>query len=288
MNTSSSSRDLDPPRSSGGMGAGAVLAVLVHVLLVAALAWGVHWKSSTPDAVEAELWAAVPQVAAPRAVQPEPEPPPPPKPVPETPRAEPPPKETVNAQIAIEKAKREEALREEKRREQEKERQKEREKERPKPPPPKPEKPVEKKPDPAEKREKELAEQRKLKEQQEKIEAARQENLKRMLGQAGASGDSPGTAQQSAGPSPGYAGRIKAKIKPNIVFTEVINGNPVAEVEVHLAPDGRIISQKLVVSSGEKAWDEAVLRAVERTEMLPRDVDGRVPSAMVISFRPRD
>jgi colicin import membrane protein len=37
-----------------------------------------------------------------------------------------------------------------------------------------------------------------------------------------------------------------------------------------------------------KEWDETVLRAIDRTEVLPRDVDGRVPSTMVIAFRPKD
>jgi colicin import membrane protein len=31
-----------------------------------------------------------------------------------------------------------------------------------------------------------------------------------------------------------------------------------------------------------------VLRALDRTEILPRDVDGRVPSPMLLDFRPRD
>ncbi|RYF35984.1 MAG: protein TolA, partial [Comamonadaceae bacterium] len=40
-------------------------------------------------------------------------------------------------------------------------------------------------------------------------------------------------------------------------------------------------------SSGSPAWDEAVQRALERTGSLPRDVDGRVPSPVVIGFRPQ-
>ena len=32
----------------------------------------------------------------------------------------------------------------------------------------------------------------------------------------------------------------------------------------------------------------AVLRAIDKTEVLPRDVDGRVPSSMTIDFRPYD
>ena len=37
-----------------------------------------------------------------------------------------------------------------------------------------------------------------------------------------------------------------------------------------------------------EAWDDAVLRAIDKTEVLPRDVDGRVPSSMTIDFRPYD
>ena len=93
---------------------------------------------------------------------------------------------------------------------------------------------------------------------------------------------------ESSGPSASYAGRIMARIKPNIVFTDVADGNPTATVEVTLAPDGTIIGKRLLQSSGVKAWDDAVLRAIERTEVLPRDVDGRVPPPFPIVFRLRD
>ena len=59
-----------PPRPPGRMRAIA-LAVLAHAALIGALTWGVNWKSSSDQpAVEAELWSAVPQQAAPRAVEP--------------------------------------------------------------------------------------------------------------------------------------------------------------------------------------------------------------------------
>ncbi|MFG5409523.1 energy transducer TonB [Piscinibacter sakaiensis] len=79
-----------------------------------------------------------------------------------------------------------------------------------------------------------------------------------------------------------------ARIKPNIVFVDDLATNPEAVVLVRLAPDGRIIGHKLVRSSGVREWDQAVQRAIERTEVLPRDVDGRVPSSMEITFRPRE
>ena len=65
--------ELAPPTPPARLRAIA-LAVLAHVLLIVALTWGVHWKTSTDQpAVQAELWAAVPQQAAPRA-EPEPQP----------------------------------------------------------------------------------------------------------------------------------------------------------------------------------------------------------------------
>jgi colicin import membrane protein len=272
-------RDAFLPQRPAGMGVGMVLALFAHALLVVALAFSVSWRSSTPDSVEAELWAAVPQVEAPA-----PPPPPPPvvesKPPPPAPKPAPAPEVVPDAQIAIEKArreaevKREAARREEAKREEAKREATKREQARAE----------------AERRKQELAEKERLEKEAEAIETQRQANLKRMLGQAGATaaGTTPGTAAQSAGPSAGYAGRIKARIKPNIVLTDTIAGDPVATVEVRLAPDGTIIARKLLKSSGAKPWDDAVLRAIDKTEILPRDVDGRVPPVIEIDFKPRD
>jgi colicin import membrane protein len=118
----------------------------------------------------------------------------------------------------------------------------------------------------------------------------RDDNLKRIAGLAGATGgdNASGSALRSAGPSDSYGGRIRARIKPNIVFTEELVGNTPAEVEVRCAPDGTIVGKKLVKSSGNTAWDNAVLKAIDKTEVLPRDVDGRVHSPLLISFRPKD
>lgn len=85
-----------------------------------------------------------------------------------------------------------------------------------------------------------------------------------------------------------YAELIVKAVKPNIVFTEVVSGDPEAVIEVRAAPTGTIIGRRLVKSSGSNEWDEAVLRAIDRTGSLPKDTDGRVPATVEIIFRPRD
>lgn len=292
MSTAALHPDAFAPRQPPGMRSGLALALLVHALLIVAIAWGVRWKASEPEGVVAELWSAVPQIAAPR-----PPPPPEPKPTPAVePKPVPPPVITkpavvvpqVDAQIAIEKAKREQAKRDEAKRDEA-------------------ERVEAKKKAVATKREDarraeadrekqrvadEQAEKKKLADQAKKDDARqaaiREANLKKMMSQAGTSDDASatGTATRTAGPSATYAGRIKARIKPNILLTSPVAGNPSATVEVRVAPDGTIVGRKLVTSSGVAAWDETVLRAIDKTEVLPKDVDGRVPSTMTIAFRP--
>ena len=86
-------RDQFTPPPAPGRGRAVTLAVLAHLLLLGALTWGVAWKSgSDQPAVVAELWSAVPQQAAPRAVEP---PSPPQPPMPPTPPKPPPPEPPV-------------------------------------------------------------------------------------------------------------------------------------------------------------------------------------------------
>lgn len=271
------SRDAFAPQRPPGMRSGLALAMIAHVLLVLALAWSVNWKSSEPEGVVAELWSAMPQIAAPRVALPEPRPPVlEPRPAPPVPRPEPiaPPRE--DAQIAIERAvaaKKAEAAKREEVRRAEAERDRERER-------------LRLADEQAEK--KKLAE--KARQDEARQAAIREANLRRMMSQAGASDDpaATGAAARTAGPSAGYAGRIKARVKPNIVLTGSVPGNPLATVEVRLAPDGTIVGRKLLKSSGSPLWDETVLRAIDKTEVLPRDTDGRVPASFTIDFRPQE
>jgi len=284
-----------------------MLALVAHALLIAALTWGVRWRSEADDgAVDAELWSstvqqAAPRLSAPQAPTPAPAPPPPAPPPPppqvKAPEPAPPPRAP---DIALE---REKKLKEEK---EQKERELERQQQQRK-------KELEAKQRAEDEAERKKEQQKKLAEQQKKqqqeaeakqAEAKKQQEaaakqaaadraatLKRMQGLAGASGsdDSKGTALRSSGPSSGYAGRIAAAVRPNITFpdAETVNGNPAAEFEVNLAPDGTIVGVKLTKSSGLPAWDEAAERGLHKTDKLPRDTDGRIFPSLIVSLRPK-
>jgi colicin import membrane protein len=267
------------PRPPGGMGRGALLALAVHGLLVVALALSVHWRSQTPQTFSAELWAATPQVAAPRAVESTPAALPPPPPTPQVRAAAAAPAPAVDAQIAIDKARQAEKDKAERQRAEREKAERERQREA-------------KAKAEAQQREqqarREQQEQREKQAEEQRLAKQREDNLKRMLGQAGATGapGSTGTALKDAAPSASYAGKLIARIKPNILLTDTLSGSPAADVEVRASPTGIILSRRLVKSSGNKGWDDAVLRAIDRTAELPRDIDGRVPPVLVITFTP--
>ena len=305
-----------PPPPGTGRSLG--LALLVHLLLMVALTAGIQWNQDNSLSVEAELWAAVPMAVAPKLVEAEPPPPPPPPPPAPKEMVKPPPEPTSNVDADIALAKRKKQLEEDKKKqetleaerlkkeilkkeEEKKAKLKEKEQKEIKDKALKEKELKEKEKKEKERKEKELKDKeiKKLQEQKEakpspadtkKLEAMRQENMKRIAGMAGATGDenATGTAQRSAGPSDSYSGRIRGRIKPNITFTEDIASNAPAEVEVRCAPDGTIVGKKLIKSSGNAAWDDAVLKAIDKTEILPRDIDGRIHSPLVISFRPKD
>ncbi len=274
--------DFGPPRDAGAVRAFG-LALLAHGLLIAALTWGVNWKRSDRSiAFEAELWSSVAQEAAPKLV--EAPPPPPPEPTPKA--QEPPPAPTPKVGIALEQEKKRKLLEQQKLQAQTEAKAEA-----------KAEKELKRKQDQAKLKAVEDAKKADAKKQDVKeqanaaaVEAQRKQNIARTLGLAGANGGeaSKGTSQKSSGPSASYGGKVKARVKPNIVFTDDIAGNASAEVEVRTALDGTIMSQRLVKSSGNKAWDDAVVKAIIRTEVMPRDVDGRVPTPMIIEFRPKD
>lgn len=297
------------PPATPGMVRAVLMALVAHLALVAVLAIGVAWKRETPPvAVEAELWAAVPQEAAPPPPEPEPAPP---EPEPEPPlpvRPAPPPAPPVvdtpkAADIALAKEKEKARLQKAKELQQaklEQERKAQQDKlQREKLAQEKQRKEQETKVarEKAEKTEKAnkakadaLTKQKADKATELAAQKSRDEQLKRMAALAGGettgSGGA-GTAAKSAGPSASYNARVAGRIKPNVTYTDIIVGNPKTEVTVTLSAGGDILSSRITKSSGNKAWDNAALNAIEKTAKLPLD-DGKVWSPMIIELSPQN
>jgi len=282
------------PRSPDRPARGAAFALVAHAVLIGALSLGVSWRMSTPEGGSAELWSSVPQVAAPQepAARTEPEPP---RPAPTEPRrAEPPPQDERPAELAEKPQPKRKPKPEPK---QEPPRRAEEPPPKPKDSKPKDSKPKEEPKDKpkADKREEPRKDERKTAPAKTTpaLQSNRDEALRRIMGQAGGQDAATGAPRQGAnvpgkGISDSYAGRIVARVRPNVVFPPVLDGNPKAEVEVRAAADGRIVSRRITQSSGVPAWDDAVLRALDRTEVLPLDESGRIPNPMILTFRPRD
>ncbi|MBP0635517.1 cell envelope integrity protein TolA [Cupriavidus sp. AcVe19-6a] len=228
-----------------------LLALLMHLLLGALLYYGVRWRNAVPEGVTAELWEPVPEVVTP------------PPAVTPTPTLRPVEEEDADISLQEKQRKAERAARDEAQQARQRENQAR-----------------------AEAARKEA--QRKAEaEQRQANNTRRQGELARLQAQAGRANAGTGSGT-SARPSSGYAERVRQRVKPNIIFSDDVAGNPAAVVAVHMAPDGSVLSTRLAKSSGNAGWDNAVLRAVARSDPLPRDENGVAPSSINITFWPKD
>ena len=338
------------PPADPGFGRALLLALLVHFLLLLALTWGVTWRSTPQDdAIEAELWSAIPEPVAQRNEEPLPptevKPETPPKPVesvkpppPSTAQPALPDKAKIEADIAIEKQKKKDALERDrqielekkaakakeeevrlkeasaKKAEEEKEKKAAQERENTKRQEEQKRKDDEARAkDEAKRKEEDEAkslavesknkeetakrkeeEAKRLLEEKKESEQRRQEQIKRLkgLGEASTGPTDKASAAKASAPSGTYLGRLRARVRPNITFPEsqlqAVKGNPEAEVEVTCSATGEITSKKLIRSSGNTAWDAAVMNAIEKTGTLPRDENGNMPPKISFGFKPRD
>lgn len=259
---------------------GFVLAVIAHLLLLIALSGLITWQSDDQSSpVQAELWSSIPREAAPA-------PPPPTSPQPKV-QVQPQPKEVQPApppvakqpDIAVEreKKKREE---EAKRRAEDEQRRKQLEAQK--------RKLEEQKVADEKARKEEVAKQQKEK---QRLEQIRKDQIARMQALAAGSGSpmSQGTAQQSTGPSASYASRLAGIFKRNMHFpVDGIAGNPKVQVKVRVAPGGIILGVQVTTPSGNPAWDDAVVRAIENTPRIPPDEHGKWITEFPLIWGPKD
>jgi colicin import membrane protein len=247
----------------------AVLAVLVHVLLAVFLIFGVHWQSKQAEAVIVELWDSPPAPVA-EKVEPKPEikPEVKPEPIPEPkPEVKPEPKAVEKA---VEPPKPDIAL----------EKKKEPKKDLPKKEPPKKEPPKKEPPKLNFDRSKDIRAQL----ERETATLRQQADKDRINDQMRRE-----TAMFAAKADAAYIGKLKGKIKSNIVLPPDIAGNPEAIFDVVQLPTGEVMSIKLRKSSGHKVYDDAVERAIKKSSPLPRpDRPEQFQRSLEIKFRPLD
>ena len=292
-----------------------VLALAVHVALLVFLWVGVSWQSQTSDTVEAEVWDIKIREAAPLAAgekselaaaeqaelqaQEESAPPPP---APAVKQAAPEPKVTARPDIALEqeKKKAEKKAAEDRKKAEAKQR--------------------------ADEAKAQREEQARLKKEavdasrKQKADAAAAQKRARALldqearriaggGSGGGKGKGSGgggtrttgptgtggngTAARSTGPGTadaGYIAMVRTRVKNNTSFnvSSSIKGNPQVIYDVELLPDGTLRNIRKRKSSGIPGFDEAVLRAIERSAPFPKDKTGRVPGKLAITHKPKD
>jgi len=230
------------------------LAFLVHGVLIGVMFLGVHWQSRAPETVSVDLVELAPAPApAPPKVEAAPPPPAPPK----VEAAPPPP---AKPDIAVH--------------------------EKPKPKPRPVAKPAPRR-DPNFERQlkQQLAmEQRAVAEQSRIAEEQRKEReLQALLAR-----------QQQAARDRALAAwteQITAKIRSRISVpaAQAVPGDPEAIFAVSLLPTAEVLTVRMTKSSGNKAYDEAVERAIIGSSPLPKPADPSVfQRQLELRFHPKD
>ena len=230
--------------------------LVAHLGLLAFLVIGISWNNSTPAGVEVELWDSTQAVETPPAPELKTE------------------FKEEAADIAVKKKKVEKEPPK-----------KEIAKEVPKAVKPPPPKEVPKKVEPPKKVEapKPAAltpAQIKANAEADKRREANIASLRGMAAKDGGTGGSVGSGVGGGGNAPpGWSDKVIKKVRANITFNaDSFKGNKQTVVQVRLAPDGAILSRTMTASSGDNAWDQAVLSAIDATQSLPRDDNGQFPT----------
>ena len=258
---------------------GRVLAVAVHLAFVVFLIFSVNWQNREPEPVSAELYAPPARSGAGdrnrRSAEPEPPKPAPepPKPPPEPPKPPPePPKPVAESRAAAadqggDRAEGKAGASSARKSRRERER---KEKER-----------ID--------AEKKKAEEKRLAEVRER--QAREADALKAQAAARAGRAAAHAARRGEEPraNADYIRRIQAKVKGNVIVPPEIAGNPEAIFDVVQLPTGEIIDAQLRKSSGNRAYDEAVQRAIIKSSPLPRpDSPDLFQRNLTLKFRPLD
>ncbi|WP_233874296.1 TonB family protein [Paraburkholderia adhaesiva] len=85
--------------------------------------------------------------------------------------------------------------------------------------------------------------------------------------------------------SESFAAQVERRIRANVVW-DGETGHLQTTISVRCSTDGKLLSAKIVRSSGNPAWDVAALKAVQRSDPMPTDIYGRTPKYFKVTVQP--
>lgn len=135
-----------------------------------------------------------------------------------------------------------------------------------------------------------LAKAKRAAEEQKQAAKVHEQEMQRITGVSG-SGTS-GTAAKSTAPrsDSGYQAAVTAKIKGNLIYNagSDMDGDPRAQFKIEQLPTGEILSVRKIKSSGIPAYDSAVENAIHKSSPLPKKKDGTVDREVIAEFKLKD
>ncbi len=269
-----------------------VFALIANLAFLGLIIFSVSWRNPPATPVTVDLYVP-PPVSDPQPPKIEPQPIPEPPKV-EPPKVEPPPQVQPDPDIALKK---EEEERKKKEAEEKARLEKERlEKERIEK-----EKQAREKAEREEKERKEKAERerkaqeekaRKEKEERERKareEKARKEAEAKRIAEAEKAFQRNLENQARENALSRWKAQIQAKVRGNVNLPPNIVGNPEAIFEVTQLPTGEVINVRMIKSSGNAAYDDAIQRAILKSSPLPlperKDIFDR---RLILNFKPHE
>ena len=226
----------------------ALFAVVVHAGFFALIIFGVSWQVKAPTTLNADIWQELPDINASNATpvkEIEPLISPPPAPTPPVQEVKTPTPDTSRADIVLKEKK----LRDEKLKAEQQKRELDKKKA------------AEKKADDEKMRREMEAERVKARVDADARDASRQAAAE--------------TAARSARDKAiqDYAGKIRALISNRANIPESVTGKPVVTIRLRLLVNGAVLDAQMVQASGNRAYDEAVERAINGIRQWPLPED---------------
>lgn len=255
----------EKPRQPGRIRA-VLLALAVHAAFFGLIVFGVSWQNRPSPPLEAELWKDLPPAKAAKPAEPAPEPPAPPpeparpEPKPEPPKPAPPRPEPAKAEPpkpdpAIAEKREREKKEQEKRERLEREKKEKLEKQK------------------AEEAKQKAKEARKKREAEEAEKKRRTEEERARAAKAKADADAKAAAEAVAtrqqAEMANFMSAIRVKIRGRANVPDTVTGKPEIQVRITILPGGEVLDIKIEKPSGNRIYDEAIIRAIRSASPLP-------------------